>query len=107
MCGLYPVELWLWLHFGLEGLGELGKFCLGVYEVYLCQEIVGVEYLADVWPHLVCEHGEYPYHLSPLCCLQLAHLVVGLHHFGWLDEDGLSRCRLVVYYAVDLSLHSG
>ena len=59
-----------------------------------------------MWAHLVGKHGEYPYHLSALCCFELAHLVVGLHHFGRLNKHGLSRSRLIVHDTVYLTFHS-
>ena len=38
---------------------------------------------------------------------QLAHFVVGFHHFSRFDEYGLSCSRLIVHDTIDAALHRG
>ena len=104
--GVNPVQMGLGLHFGLESLRQLGQFRLGVDQVYLCQELVGVENIVHMGPELVGKHGEYAYDLASLGSLQLAHLVVGLYYLCRLNKHGLSRGRLIVHNTAYLSLHA-
>ena len=46
--------------------------------------------------HLVTEHRQNPDNLTALLSLQLAHSVISFHYFGWLNEHGLARRRLIV-----------
>ena len=103
--GSYPVDVWPVFHFGLEGLREFCQLRLGVYQVDACQELVRLEYLFHMWAHLVAEYGQDAYYLAALLSLQLAHFVVGLHHFRRFDEDRLTCGRLVVHDTVDAPFH--
>ena len=93
-------------HNRLNALDELCQFRFGVYQVDSSQETVGVQYLLDVRAHLVREDGEDADHLAALLGLQLTHAVVGLHHLGRLNEDGLSCGTLIVHNTVYLPLQS-
>ena len=55
---------------------------------------------------LVAEHRQDADNLPALGSLQFAHLIVGLHYFGRLDEYRLARCRLVVNDTVDFAFQS-
>ena len=105
--GSDPVDVRLVFHRRLVGLGQFGPLCLRLNQVDGGQELVGVEYLFRVGPHLVGEHGQDADDLAALGGLQFAHLVVGLYHFGRLDEHGLAGSRLIVNDTVDASLHLG
>ena len=93
------------LHYGFEGLRQCRPFGFGLNEVDLCQELVGVENLFYVRAYLVSKDGKDADDLPSLLCFQLAHLVVGLHHFGWFDEHGLTCCTLIVNDTIDTTLH--
>ena len=103
---MYPVDHRLSLHFGFEGLGQFGQFGLGIDQVNLCQEVVGIEDFRHVGSELIAEHRQDADDFATLCRLQFAHLVISLHHFGRLDEHCLSRGRLVVYDTADLALYA-
>ena len=75
--------------------------------IYCGKERVRRRYLPDVWAHLLREFRQYSYYLLSFCRFQFSYAVVSLHHLGRLYEHRLSRCRLVVYYTLNFSLHSG
>ena len=105
MYSVYPVDVRLVFQRWLEGLRQLSPVRLCLNQVYLCQELVGVQYLFHVGAHLVGEHRQDADDLPPLLCLQLSHFVVRLYHLGRLDEHRLTCSRLVVYDAVDAPFH--
>ena len=91
----------------LEGFRQLSPFSLGIYEVNLCQEMVGVDDLRHVRAHLIGKYRQDADDLAPFFGFQLAHLVVGFHHFSRFDEYGLSSSRLIVHDTIDAALHRG
>ena len=93
------------VHLRLKGLRQCRPFTLGLDEVDLCQELVGVENLFHVWAHLVGKYGEDADNLAPLLSFQLAHLVVGLHYFGWFDKYRLTCGRLIMDDTIDATFH--
>ena len=105
MHGSDPVQMRLVLHHGLESLGELCQLRLGENQVDLCQKLIRLENLSHMGAHLVGKHRQDTNHLAALLGLQLAHLIVGLHHFGRLDKHRLSRGTLIMHDTVDAALH--
>ena len=102
-----PIDVGLVVHRGLKSLRKPRPFCLGVYQVDLCQQLVGVENIVDVRPYFTSKHRQDADHLPALLSFQLTYLVVGFHHFGRLDKHGLSRGTLIMYDTVDPALHRG
>ena len=93
-------------HLWLESLHLLCQLGLGVDEVNGGQELIGIQHFLNMWAQLVGEYRQDSDDLPSLCCLQLAHFVVGFHHFRRFDEHRLAGSRLVVYDTFDASFQS-
>ena len=104
MDGTYPVDVWMVFHLRLYRLLYLGEFLLCLDEVYLGEEAVAVHDLTGVRAQLVGKLGEDADDFLAFLSLQLTHSVVGLHHLGRFDEDGLSCGTLIVYDTLDFLL---
>ena len=88
-------------HGGFDAEGEAG---CRAGEVDGGQKAVVFGYLGQHRADGVGECGQDAYDFPLLLVLQFADAVVGFHHFGRLDEDGLAGGRLVVYDAAQFAL---
>ena len=91
MDGTNPVHHRLVLGLGLEGLHLLCHVGFGLYQVYLCQKAIRVQYLLHMRAQLVGEHSQYAHYFATLGSLQFTYLVVGFHYLGRFDENRLAR----------------
>jgi DNA mismatch repair protein MutS2 len=66
---------------------------------------IGIHDVVHVRTHQLRELREYHYYLASFVCLQLAYAVVRLNHLRRFHEYRLARRRLVVYDALNASLH--
>ena len=105
MHGNRPVQQLLVLHAWLRALRDDGELRLGADEVDLCQELIASEHVLHLGTDCLRELHQDAVDLLPLLTLQLADLVVRLHHLGRFDKDRPARVRLVMHDATDLSLH--
>ena len=55
-----------------------------------------MEHGGHVGAQFLRQFGQDADNLTAFLGLQLADAVVGFHHFGWLDKNGLARGTLVV-----------
>ena len=102
--GTDPVHVWMVFYLWLYRLEYIGEFLFSLNQVDDGEEAVAVQYFLGEWAHLVGEIGKDSDDLLSLFSFQFAHAVVGLHHFGWLDEDGLSGGTFVVNDTLDSAL---
>ena len=101
-----PVNIRLVFGNRLESGHLLSQFCLGTDQVYLCQELIGVENLLNMRTYLIGEDRQDTDNLTPFCCFQFTDLIICLYHFGWLDEYCLSCCTLVMDDTFDTPFQS-
>ena len=92
---------------GFQCLDVLCQQGLGADEVYLGQELVGQQHRRDGGAQPGGEFRQDADDFAPFVAFQLADAVVGFHHFGRLDEHGLSAGRLIVHDASYLALQGG
>ncbi len=91
------------LEVGRDGVELPCQPGFGVDEVYLGQELVGVEEFPLEWSDFGGEFLQDADDFAALFPFQFAYAVVGFHHFGRFDEHGASRGGLVVYDAFYLA----
>ena len=104
MDGTDPIHVWMIFYLWLYRLEYIGEFQFSLNQVDDGEEAVAVQYFLGEWAYLVGEIGKDSDDFLSLFSFQFAHAVVGLHHFGWLDEDGLSGGTLVVNDTLDSAL---
>ena len=100
----HPVDQSLVTKYGSYTTYLLCKSRLGLYQVNLRQELVGLQQLRQKRAQPAGELRQDADDLTPLLPLQFADAVVGLHHLRRFNENGLARCRLVVHDPLYLSL---
>ena len=106
MARLYPVDVRTVDGLGLIGAVLLREQCLGMDEVYVGKETVGVEHRPDIRSDDLGDLGEDAHYLTALVALQLTDAVVGLHDLCGLDIYRLARGALVMDDTRYLSLQS-
>ena len=100
-----PVDHGLRTHLRLYAARELRKLGACTNEVDLGKHTIGVHDVIHVRTHQLRELREYHYYLASFVGFQLAYAVVRLNHLRRLHEHRLARRRLVVYDALNASLH--
>ena len=88
-------------HSGYHIEGHKG---LGADEIYLAEELSGLQQFGQIGAQELCELGEDAGYLGLLVLVKLVETVVHLHNLYRLDEDRLAAGALVVHYAGDAVL---
>ena len=100
-----PVDNRFCVHLRLDAARELCELGTCTNEVDLGKHTIGVHDIVHVRTHQLRELREYHYYLASFVCLQLAYAVVRFNYFRRFHEYRLARRRLVVYDALNASLH--
>ena len=100
------VDVRRFLHRRLETIHLPGYASLGLDEVDLCQELIGIEHLAYMRPDTLRHLREDTDNLLPLLTFELPDLVVCFYHLCWLDIHSAPRSALIVDDTRDLSFQS-
>ena len=104
MHGILPMDATFRRNMRFKCFQFYGQACLRPDKIELADKIVVSQQIRYRWPNLIGDGGHNADNLALFGILQVTQFVVGIEHLCRLDENGLSRSRLIVDETLDAPL---
>ena len=101
MTCLLQIHQTAFIHSRCIGFHHYREFPLGKVEIHLCQQLLVVHQIMEVFCNRTGQFGQNPFDFCFFCQLQLTELIVQVHDNLRFDEDGRSGVGLVMDNAGD------